>query len=822
MTGNPAIASEFNNFDAELNFVENSFKTYYTAEHVEKITNGRFRASLFVGETLTGLFALPSFISTTGSEVPKLLGPKVIDRVETQLPSSGEIMENKPLVSRQQLSSNIPIKMTTYKTVGGEYLLLGYHIYPRSVLKDVLFNDPSVFSFSTPHRFLYDPLESRVTVSQPSRRRLSGNRQPALPGNPSLPRIQYKPEEDEETLLELLLVIWNTYPLTSMATSSALVAMTVATIYMCGRQSAFNLSTSQQSREASHASQRSRAYSTEASSKPWSGIFSKGSKASTFIEDENDPSLPFGWRQIGKIQYDPNSVLGQGCEGTIVYKGKFDGREAAVKRVITEAVTFVDREIDLLRESDSHQNVIRYFCSEADHNFRFIALELCECTLLDYVMKQEIQRELADVPKVDILRQATEGLLHLHNNNIIHRDIKPHNILLTKSSKGLVKAMISDFGLCKKLKLEHTSMSKVSGIVGTEGWQAAELYHHEHRITYAVDVFSMGCVYFYVLTNGKHPYGDKFHRQNNILMGEYNLQELASVDTSFNIAALNLIESMIQLKATVRPRLQVVLSHPMFWNNERQLQFFMDVSDRIEKEDETNDVVQRLERYGPRVSRNWQNEICSFLKEDLRKFRSYRTSSIRDLLRALRNKKHHYRELPPLVKESLGDIPNGYAEYWTKRFPRLLMHIYNAMICCAEESAFVTYYPMEAHSFCNRRLEEELDNDFIIAGPGGFLKHTTSTPTLQMSPRSIRHSSASVDNWRQVNNSTNSTTPSPPTPISHAPISANAAKKRKKKKKAPLTVLAPMEESDNEQQHENGPGGDNNDDAGDDREMSPS
>jgi hypothetical protein len=127
---------------------------------------------------------------------------------------------------------------------------------------------------------------------------------------------------------------------------------------------------------------------------------------------------------------------------------------------------------------------------------------------------------------------------------------------------------------------------------------------------------------------------------------------------------------------------------------------------------------------------------------------------------------------------------------------------------------------MEAHSFCNRRLEEELDNDFIIAGPGGFLKHTTSTPTLQMSPRTIRHNSASVDNWRQVNN--NSTTPSPPTPISHAPISANAAKKRKKKKKAPLTVLAPMEESDNEQQHENSPGGDNYDDAGDDREMSPS
>ena len=51
---------------------------------------------------------------------------------------------------------------------------------------------------------------------------------------------------------------------------------------------------------------------------------------------------------------------------------------------------------------------------------------------------------------------------------------------------------------------------------------------------------------------------------------------------------------------------------------------------RIEKEDETNDVVQRLERYGPRVSRNWQNEICSFLKEDLRKRFEHNWSLIKE------------------------------------------------------------------------------------------------------------------------------------------------------------------------------------------------
>lgn len=45
----------------------------------------------------------------------------------------------------------------------------------------------------------------------------------------------------------------------------------------------------------------------------------------------------------------------------LIYRGKFDGREVAVKRVIAD-IRLADREVDLLRESDTHRNVIRYFC----------------------------------------------------------------------------------------------------------------------------------------------------------------------------------------------------------------------------------------------------------------------------------------------------------------------------------------------------------------------------------------------------------------------------------------------------------------------------
>ena len=71
----------------------------------------------------------------------------------------------------------------------------------------------------------------------------------------------------------------------------------------------------------------------------------------------------------------------------------------------------------------------------------------------------------------------------------------------------------------------------------------------------------------------------------------------------------------------------------------------------------------------------------------------YRSDSIRDLLRAMRNKRHHYRELPPELLKTLGDIPDGYVNYFASRFPRLLLHTHTIMAECCNESLFKSHYP---------------------------------------------------------------------------------------------------------------------------------
>uniref|UniRef100_A0A8C7JAQ7 non-specific serine/threonine protein kinase n=1 Tax=Oncorhynchus kisutch TaxID=8019 RepID=A0A8C7JAQ7_ONCKI len=374
--------------------------------------------------------------------------------------------------------------------------------------------------------------------------------------------------------------------------------------------------------------------------------------------------------------------------------GRFDGRRVAVKRILPECFDVAEREVQLLRESDEHPNVIRYYCTERDKLFTYIAIELCAATLQQYV--EDPSCHAGSQPCHVYLQQTMCGLSHLHS--LKHRDLKPRNILLSQPGPlGRVRALISDFGLCKKIPEGRTSFSLRSGIPGTEGWIAPEVLldtpgNNPTRCDQAVDVFSAGCVFYYVVSRGQHPFGDTLRRQANILTGEYFLTHFLE-DVHDDVIARDLIERMINSDPESRPSTSSILKHPFFWSPDKQLQFFQDVSDRIEKEPTDSTMVVRLETAGRAVVRtNWRMHISVPLQTDLRKFRTYKGNSVRDLLRAMRNKKHHYHELPAEVQETLGEVPEGFVSYFTSRFPRLLLHTHTALSSCSHERLFQPYY----------------------------------------------------------------------------------------------------------------------------------
>lgn len=204
-----------------------------------------------------------------------------------------------------------------------------------------------------------------------------------------------------------------------------------------------------------------------------------------------------------------------------------------------------------------------------------------------------------------------------------------------------IRAMISDFGLCKKLSMGKASFSKRSGITGTEGWIAPEIIEGR-RTTTSVDIFSLGCVFYYVLTRGHHPFGENMKRQANILNGDYDLTHLfaaAEETTHTNVLAEELIADMIEEEAGKRPTAVAVLNHPLFWKSERILSFLQDVSDRVEKALPSVDPLRTLEKNAQLIVKDdWSAQLETEITIDLRKFRGYQGGSVRDLLRALRNK----------------------------------------------------------------------------------------------------------------------------------------------------------------------------------------
>jgi serine/threonine-protein kinase/endoribonuclease IRE1 len=154
--------------------------------------------------------------------------------------------------------------------------------------------------------------------------------------------------------------------------------------------------------------------------------------------------------------------------------------------------------------------------------FRYYAIELCAASLDKLFFSDESAKKYrgpAMPLQIDVFLQLATGLEYIHKEKVIHRDIKPQNILIwVNPEQEDVLLKWADFGLSKQLK--ETESYTMSTIGGTEGWSAPEIlkileyeetnlteFQAKQRGTVKSDVFSEGLVFGYYLLRGRHLFG---------------------------------------------------------------------------------------------------------------------------------------------------------------------------------------------------------------------------------------------------------------------------------------------------------------------------
>lgn len=105
-----------------------------------------------------------------------------------------------------------------------------------------------------------------------------------------------------------------------------------------------------------------------------------------------------------------------------------------------------------------------------------------------------------------------------------------------------------------------------------------------------------------------------------------------------------------------RPKASKVLCHPLFWDAETRLAFLRDTSDRVELEDRESGtgLLKALESIAPIAlgATKWDEKMEPAFIANIGYYRRYKFDSVRDLLRVMRNKLNHYRELPREIQVS--------------------------------------------------------------------------------------------------------------------------------------------------------------------------
>jgi WD40 repeat protein len=238
-----------------------------------------------------------------------------------------------------------------------------------------------------------------------------------------------------------------------------------------------------------------------------------GNSGFTAVECSDPADLPPAL--VGHPRYQPTRQLGSGGMGTVwLAQHRLMGRPVAVKVIRPEFVAKPGAAERFHREAQAaarlhHANIVTAFDAENAGGSHLLAMEFVEgVTLADLVRERG---PMAVAEACDAIRQAALGLQHAVDCGLIHRDLKPHNLMRT--ADGTVK--ILDFGLAVLADANRGpgGLTAENVVLGTPDYIAPEQAEDSRAADVRSDIYSLGCTLYHLLT-GRVPFpGDSVLRK---------------------------------------------------------------------------------------------------------------------------------------------------------------------------------------------------------------------------------------------------------------------------------------------------------------------
>lgn len=207
-------------------------------------------------------------------------------------------------------------------------------------------------------------------------------------------------------------------------------------------------------------------------------------------------------------------TLGQGGMGKVMKAEHRRMKRVVALKLISgdtlknpDAITRFQREVQASARL-IHPNIVTAFDANEYEGMHFYVMEYVEGQDLGAIIKQ--QGPLAVAQALDCIMQAARGLAYAHGKGIVHRDMKPSNLLLDK--EGTVK--ILDMGLARiDLGEEQHELTNTGQVLGTIDYMAPEQAIDTHTADHRADIYSLGCTLYRLLTGEPLYMGDSIMRK---------------------------------------------------------------------------------------------------------------------------------------------------------------------------------------------------------------------------------------------------------------------------------------------------------------------